>query len=250
MIVDCHTHWSDLYRLPDRHDPSKWLAALDQHGVTHAVVMPLAGLCHAGRIPDDNADVAAACARSGGRMIPLCTVNPYDRREALAELERSLTTLKVRGLKFHPWLQGISPSSPVVDELCEMAGHHEAPVLFHDGTPPFSLPSQIAVLARRHPGTTFILGHLGLFEHWREAIAAMGHAPNLWGCLCGPHPGSLRQLVRHMDQQRLLWGSDHGFTLDDCSGYRLGLMRLASLSDAELENILWRNPRRLLGIAE
>ena len=130
-----------------------------------------------------------------------------------------------------------------------MAAQWNVPVLFHDGTPCYSLPSQIALLARRHPATSIILGHCGLFEHWREAIAAMRYAENLWGCLCGPQSAALSEILQRCDRQRLLWGSDFGFTLNDVIGYRLDLLKLLRLTDHDYETITARNPRRLLGPA-
>jgi len=246
LIVDCHTHWSDLYRSGDTNDPSKWLQYLDRHGVTHAFVVPLAGLVDAGKVVEDNNAVAQVCASSAGRMIPFCTVNPCDSIKALAELHRCLKMLGFRGVKLHPWLQGASLSSPVTDQICELAGQFRVPILFHDGTPPFSLPSQVAMLARRHPETRFILGHLGMLDHWREAIAAMNHAGNLWGCLCGPHIAAMKTLIRSCDRNRLLWGSDHGFVQTDVIGYRLGVIDLLDLSDEDRDAILCRNPSRLM----
>lgn len=248
MIVDCHTHWGIPFQDRDGSDPTRWLKLLDDAGVTHAIVLPTLGLFDAGMIAKDNDDVIAACARSDGRMVPFCTVNTWLREPALAELERCLGKLKFRGVKFHPWLQGQTVSGPVMDEVCEAAAAYNVPILFHDGTPPFSLPSQQALLAQRHPKTQIILGHCGLFEHWREAIAAMRAAPNLWGCLCSPHAEALRHLVRKCDRDRLLWGSDHGFSLDNFYAYRFGLMDLLGLSDADRHAIFTANPARLLGL--
>ena len=248
MIVDCHTHWGGCFQERDGTDPRRWLEVMDRHGVRHAVVLPEPGLWHAGRIPADNDTVVAACARSGGRMIPFCTVNTYDRREAMDELRRCLGPLRMRGIKFHPWLQATSPSTEAMDEVCEAAAESNVPILFHDGTPPFSLPSQIALLARRHPRVTIILGHAGLFQHWREAIAALRAVENLWGCLCGPYPAALREVLRRCDRQRLLWGSDFGFGFADSVGYRLGLMDRLGLTEEEKRQILEENPRRLFSL--
>lgn len=247
MIVDCHTHWGVPFQGRDGSNPKRWLSLLDEAGVTHAFVLPTSGLIDGARIVQDNNDVAAACAASGGRMVPFCTVNTWFQREAVAELRRCLGVLGFRGIKFHPWVQGLSVSSPVMDEVCEIAAAADVPILFHDGTPPFSLPSQMALLAQRHPRTRIILGHCGLFEHWREAIAAMRAAPNLWGCLCSPHTEALRQLMQRCDRSRLVWGSDHGFTLDNFYPYRRGLMDLIGLSDADRTALYEENPRRLLG---
>jgi predicted TIM-barrel fold metal-dependent hydrolase len=246
MLIDCHTHWGTEWLERDGRDPTTWLKILDEHGVTHAAVLPGLGLFDAGRLAEDNDNVAAVCARSNGRMIPFCSVNIWLRDEALAELRRCLEQLRFRGIKFHPWLQGCSVSNPVMDEVCETAGVFDVPILFHDGTPPFSLPSQIALLAKRHPQTQIILGHSGLFEHWREAAAAMNTADNLWGCLCSPHVAGLKGLVARCDPSRLLWGSDQGYALADCYNYRLPLMDQVGLSAAQRQAMLTDNPARLL----
>ena len=249
MIVDCHTHWAPRYYDQADRDPARWFAVLKKHGVTHAVVLPLVGLSDDTVLRQDNDDVASVCGASNGRMIPLCTVNPWSGEEAVQELRRCLEERHVRGIKFHPWLQGISPGTEEMGRLCEMAADFGVPVFFHDGTPCFSLPSQIALLARRHPRTRFILGHCGLLEHWREAIAALHHAENLWGCLCSPHWAALREILRRCDRDRLVWGSDHGFSSADVVGYRQGLVDLMDLSDDDREAIFSRNPARLFALS-
>jgi predicted TIM-barrel fold metal-dependent hydrolase len=104
----------------------------------------------------------------------------------------------------------------------------------------------MALLARRHPRTQIVLGHCGLFEHWREAVAAMNAANNVWGCLCGPHVSGLRELVRRCDRSRLLWGSDFGFTFTDAIGYRLEMMDLLDMEQSLGQAIFADNPARLL----
>ncbi len=246
MIVDCHTHWGMCYKSRDGSNPQPWLSVPELYGVSHLVVLPHEGLLHGGRIAQDNDDVVAACAASGGRMIPFCTVNTWFGAEALAEIRRCVTELGFRGIKFHPWLQGISPSTAEMDQVCELAAELDVPILFHDGTPPYSLPSQLALLARRHPSTTIVLGHCGLLEYWREAIEAMRFADNLWGCLCSPHLAAIRQLVARCDSQRLLWGSDYGFSLADVFAYRLRMMDLLDWSEELRQTVFARNPARLL----
>ena len=90
---------------------------------------------------------------------------------------------------------------------------------------------------------TFVLGHCGLFEHWREAIASMNHAETFWGCLCvhtRPHCG---RSSGGGDLNRLVWGSDHGFGLSDIVGYRLGMLDLAGLTDTQDVKLSFRSIR-------
>jgi len=247
-MIDCHTHWGRPWADRDGDDPSRWLSVFEKYGVSHAIVLPEAGLIHAGKLRNDNDAVAKVCAQSQGRMLPFCTVNVWYRDEALAELERCLGELNFRGVKFHNWLQGFSVGHPVIDEVCEIAGAHGVPILFHDGTPPFSLPSQIALLAKRHPQTQIILGHCGLYEHWREAAEALRGAPNLWGCICGPHVAGMKHLLKRCDMSRLVWGSDQGYTLAECYPYRLNVMNLLEISSMDRAAILATNARRLLNL--
>ena len=196
----------------------------------------------------ENDRIHAMCSDTDGRMIPFCTVNPAQGHEAVLELQRCVEKLGSRGLKIHPWLQGASVNSSHMDRLCEAAADRGIPVLFHDGTPCFSLPSQIGLLARRHPKTTIILGHLGLFEHWREAIAVMRQESNVWGCICGPHVTAIQEILQCCDRGRLLWGSDYGFGTADTIEYRLDLLKIQGLTSRDLEMILEHNPRRLLSL--
>jgi predicted TIM-barrel fold metal-dependent hydrolase len=247
-MIDCHTHWGRPWRERDGDDPTRWLAILDEFNMSHAVVLPEVGLIHAGKLADDNTAIATVCAKSQGKMLPFCTVNAWYREEALVELEHCLGALQFRGVKFHNWLQGFSIGHPVIDEVCEMAAAYGVPILFHDGTPPFSLPSQIALLARRHPSTQIILGHCGLFEHWREAAEALRSTANLWGCICGPHTAGIKHLVERCDTTRLVWGSDQGYTLADCYPYRLHIMDTLNLSSSLRAAIFETNAAHLLNL--
>jgi len=52
-----------------------------------------------------------------------------------------------------------------------------------------------------------------------------------------------------VDRDRLVWGSDHGFSLADAVGYRKSLLDLLELSDDDREAIYCRNPARLFRLA-
>lgn len=245
--IDCHTHWGRAWTGRDGEDPSRWLALARQYGVSRSLVLPEHGLLNAGAIVAEHDCLARLCARSGGAMLPCCTACLAEPQDALAEVRRCLETLKFHGVKFHPWLQGCSVSDPAMDEIAELAAEFRVPLIFHDGTPPFSLPSQMALLAQRHPRTTVILGHSGLFEHYREAAAAVCSAENLWACLCGPHLEGLRYLIATCPAERLLWGTDAGYGLADVYHYRVLLMDQLGLTTEQKTAIYRTNPERILG---
>ncbi|MEX0641923.1 MAG: amidohydrolase family protein [Pirellulales bacterium] len=248
MIVDAHTHW---WTQPGASEPdaSGWLARARGYGITHAVVLPTLGLLHDGCLRHDHDTLAAVAGQSNGLMLPFCTAQPWQPDEALSEIERCLRDLHFRGIKFHPWLQGASVSSAAMDDICALASQYEVPILFHDGTPPFSLPAQVGLLARRHARVNIILGHCGMLEHWREAIAVLQAVPNLWGCLCSPTAAAMLTLLHRCDPNRLLWGSDVGFGEVDTYPYRLGLMHELGVDPARIDTVLETNPRRLFKLS-
>ncbi len=248
-VVDCHTHWGIGWGDRDGRDPARWLAVLDRYGVTRAIVLGHRGIADKCETVRDHDDVAAVCAKSGGRMIQFLTVHPSQGRAALDEAVRGLGQLGAKGMKFHPWMQGESISQPTMDALAELAEERDVPLFFHDGTPCYSMPSQVAGLAKRHPRTTVVLGHGGLLELWREGIAAMRRLENVWVCLCGPHRAAFLEYFRQCDHGRILWGSDFGFGWADPIGYRLGVLRSLGLGDALMARVLATNPARLLKLS-
>lgn len=247
MIIDCHTHWGTVWEERDHDDPTQWLAVLDRHGIDKAVLFGHASLIRCDRYQEDNDRLAQLTARCPDRFLPFATVWPQTGQDALREVRRCLSDLGMKGLKFHPWLQGFSTADPVFGEICALAGELGKPILLHDGTPCYSLPEQIGGLARRFPQTQFLLGHTGLLWHWRSALEAARH-PNVWSCLCGPHQRAIELFCQRADPERLLWGTDFGFGFADAIDYRLNLILRARIEDALRRRILDDNPRRLLGM--
>jgi len=104
-------------------------------------------------------------ARDGARRLTLlATVHLAEGEAALDEARRCLEVLGVGGFKVHLWLQGETMTSPVMDALCGVAAEHDVPLMFHDGTPPYALLSQVGLLTERFPRTRFILGHSGILH--------------------------------------------------------------------------------------
>ena len=245
MIVDCHTHWGTVWNDRDGDNPAAWLSCLDRHGITRALVLGHAGLTRSELCGQDNDALLRIAARAPGRVIPAATVWPQAGAAAIAEARRILDQPAYGALKFHPWLQGFSTADPVFGEICGLAGEAGLPVLLHDGTPCYSLPEQVAGLARRFPRTRFVLGHSGLLWSWRSALEA-ARQPNVWLCLSGPHLRAIEILCAKADPGRIVWGSDFGFGFADQIEYRLNLFRRARLEDRLKERILGTNAIELL----
>ena len=247
MIIDCHTHWGIVWEDRDHEDPAKWLEVLDHYGIDMAVQFGHYNLHRCDMCREDNDRLSRIAARFPDRLIPLGSAWAQMGEDAVEEARHCLEDLGMKGLKFHTWLQGFSTADPVMAEICTMASDLGRFLLFHDGTPCYSLPEQIGGLARRFPKVQFVLGHAGLLWHWRTALE-VARLPNVWPCLTGPHMRTMEIYCQRSDPDRLLWGSDFGFGFANPIEYRLTLIRRAKIDDGLRERILGDNPRRLLGV--
>lgn len=248
MITDCHVHWSTPESLDDPTDPTRLLEELDRHGIGRAVLMPNRGLMRADACAAENDELSAIMAHAPDRILSVGTSWPKQGDEAIEEARRCLTDLGLKGMKYHPWVQGFSTAEPAFAEICRIAGRLDAPLIFHDGTPCYCTSEQIAGLARRFPETTFVLGHSGILWNWRSALEA-AKWPNIWPCLCSPHVAAVEAFAQRADVDRLLWGSDWtgrpGPGADGSIEYRLGVVLEARMDPDTREAILSRNAERL-----
>lgn len=241
-MIDFHVHQPS----GDAYGAEEFVAGMDELGVEISVVFTYDGLLRP--TPAANDSLARFVAAAPERLAAFATVDPRDPG-AGAEVERCVRDHGMRGVKLHPWLQGFSAHTPGLQDLCEAAAELGVPILFHDGTPPFSTPLQLAALARRHPRTTIVLGHGGLHDLWREAIQSVVTTANVHLCMCGTPGYAMRAIVARCPLERLLFGTDAGLRAEPVQRYaKLRILQLdeLGLDPAQREAILDVNPRRLL----
>jgi len=250
MIVDCHTHASGgrSFGLSSL-SGANLVAAMDRCGIDKALVYTTDGFFF--DFVTCNDELHAFVQEFPGRLVAGPTVNPRYGEAAVAEMRRCRLQLGMKGpLKLHPWLQGFSPLEPYMNPIAEAAIELGMPIMFHDGTPPYSTPLQIAVLAARFPELTVILGHSGLKDLWQEALAAAKRYPNILLCLCGTLPHGIERIVAEIEPQRLLFGTDAGFGVAPGNQeYRLGQIQRLAVPEEVKALILGGNAERIFALA-
>ncbi|MFA5865728.1 MAG: amidohydrolase family protein [Phycisphaerae bacterium] len=246
-IIDTHTHLPGWTFESKPRPISDLRREFETEGLVGAWLFTTDGLI---RDTAKNNDILVE-AVEGHRdfFVPFGTVNPHDGTEsALRELERTKFQLGFKGIKFHPWLQAFSMTHPAILPILSRAGELSMPVVFHDGTPPYSSPLQIAAVAEKVPHTTIILGHAGLDDLYRDAILACKRQPNIHLCLCGPSSGYLREILHNCPVDRLLFGSDGGFGAD-LIAWRIATVRETGADPETLQKIFYENPLTLISKA-
>jgi len=250
------------FRAPTERPTVDETAAYYRERATAAVVFTVDATTQLGRPPNSVDDLVAGAAANADVLIPFGSVDPR-RPDALAEAGRQLDDLGVRGMKFHPTLQGFDPSDerwfPLYD-LVESAG---VPALFHTGQTGIgagmpgghglrlglSNPILLDVVAGAFPRLTVIMAHPSV--PWQdEAIAVATHKGNAYIDLSGWSPKYFPEaLVRQANgplQDKVLFGSDYPLLTPD--RWRRDVAGLGLRADV-LPKILKENAVRVLGLA-
>jgi len=249
-IIDFHTHLSDLWFDSPLISEQQYLDGLDRMNIDIACIFTLMGFYEP--CGPHNDFLARRAMANPRRYIPFVTVDPKLGVPAVRELERCLGNPIFRGVKFHPWCQAFAPSmvKQTMIDILKVAAAHHAPVLFHDGTPPYSTSFQIAATARWVPEATIVLGHGGLSDYVVPAAQLTRDIPNLYTCVCCPKAGDLKHFVETAGPDKILWGSDFGITDWRLLAERLDDALFAGLDQVTLEKVLYHNSARLLRLNE
>jgi predicted TIM-barrel fold metal-dependent hydrolase len=242
MVVDFHTHifppqvrarredylrrdpaFAEMYGSPKAQiaTAEELLASMEDAEVDASVVL---GFAWSDQDPcrEHNEYLLEAAARSGGRLIPFCAVQPRAGGDAAAEIERCVQG-GARGLgELRPESQGYSLEQGAGDILAEAALRHSLVLLFHVSEPvghAYSGKSGLALDAfyrfvSSHQGLAAVGAHWGgglpfyaLMPEVREALANVyvdtAATPFLYG------PAIYRQVAELVGAERILFGSDY-----------------------------------------
>jgi predicted TIM-barrel fold metal-dependent hydrolase len=154
-----------------------------------------------------NDRIARIAARSEGRLIAACAVSPW-QGESAARILNTAIDAGAKMLVLSPSLQGFNPCDELVDPLMESASARNLPVYFHSGPHSTGAPTQIMLLAMRHPRTRIILAHCGSTDYSWDMPAVMELAqPNVWFELSFVRPWSIPGYAKLSDESRLIFAS-------------------------------------------
>lgn len=179
-----------------------------------------------GQRPIANDFVADGAGRHPDILIPFASIAPSRGQQGVEELERLITEKGVRGVKFHPSIQGFYPNDGSADDLYAVLAKHRLPALFHTGQTGIgagmpggagiklapSNPIYLDDVCADFPDMTVIMAHPSV--PWQdEAISIATHKPNAYIDLSGWSPKYFPpQLVRAangMLRNKVLFATDY-----------------------------------------
>jgi predicted TIM-barrel fold metal-dependent hydrolase len=177
----------------------------------------------------------AECARKLPHLlIGFGRVDPR-REDAIGELERIRNTLRLKGLKLHPFVECFRPDHPFFKKFFKKVNELKLPILFHTGDG-FSSPGLITGIAKKYHELPIVFGHL------REgSITAMKQCPNVYVETSASLP-DLIELAVDTDEDRILFGSDIPYLRYPA---QIALVEAARISERAKRKVLHDNFQRL-----
>jgi predicted TIM-barrel fold metal-dependent hydrolase len=251
--IDAHAHLGSGFRPWRTGDlAADLVATAAEAGITRTLVSTLGTddlLSH----PDPeelraaNRITAAAVARFPGALAGVVYLSPEHVRASLDELDRHVADGPFAGVKL--WI-AMRAADRRLDPLAERISALGVPVLQHawyktvGGFPDESTPADVAELARRHPGLTIQMAHLG--GAGRRGVADIAPYPNIVVDTSGGDPvlGEVDHAVAELGADRVLFGSDAPIR-DPATA--LSKVTGAALSPSDRQLVLHDNAVRLYG---
>jgi len=258
MLIDVHAHF-----LTERALRADWsevnarrLQAGDRMGITAHVASVLGSWGSRSPVyfpsPDDvtegNQYLLGLQRQHRGKVFGYCTVNPNFTDHALREIDLRIKEGMV-GVKLAASRRA---NDRLLDPIAERAGKLGVPILHHIWQhrrrewpgQEASDAAELRQLAERHPGTRFLLAHLGGGGDWAHSLRAVGGLPNVWIDLSGSgvDVGMLEGALEAVGATRLVWGAD--ITLD--TGWaKLRYLESLGVPRVDLERIRSGNAREI-----
>ena len=224
-------------------DIDAWTEQMERWKISHAVIVPAQEHVTVFN-REGNEQIAKLVKTSPDRFSGLAVANPWYGKKALEILKQAFES-GLRGLYLNPARQGFHLAEHIIDPLVKLCVKYGKPVYSHTGTPVFSMPFQLAELARRFPEARFVMGHAGWSDFWYDVIPAARQAENILvetSCTTG---GMVLNFIDSLGADRVIYGSGYPQSLPE---RELNKILQLELAKDVLKKIMYGNASSLWGI--
>lgn len=242
-IIDTHCHLGTSKLSGNTITEEDLVGSMDTYKVDMALVMPHAVTDDPIAAHDAVADLFKGHPK---RFRGIVNLSPLLSEENYrSEASHYVKDLGFVALKLNPMQHLTSPLMANADKVFDTASDLGVPVIVHTGMgAPWALPSLSIPQARRHPDLPIILAHAGYAVYSSEAYVTASECDNIYlePSWCTIH--YLKWLVRRLNTERILFGSD----VVDNLPIELTKYRTLGLSEKELANILGKTAKRVFDL--
>jgi predicted TIM-barrel fold metal-dependent hydrolase len=219
------------------------IASMDSAGIGKSLVLPIAPFVQ-------TQQVVEASKEDPDRLIPLISVNfdgasPDDVKN---QIEDYCNRFPFRGIKFHPNIQRVDPSSLEARTLYETAAKKDLFIIVHGGITPilFDDSRKLAVgekllpILEAHPSTTFVVAHAGsYFNPNNKFLENIVGFRNVYAETSGIGPDTILSALTLLGPERVIFGSDwpYGTQTQSLSLLRSAIYRFCLIKNDDVDRV-------------
>ena len=241
-VIDCHTHMDDIY---DASTPlfrvDDCMRYIERENVKSIWCAPHPDLFGAATV---NGCIEDYMSRYPGRIMGYFGFNPNYAERYEAQMHKVLENPGYIGFKFLPVYHNTALDSEKYSAALETADKYNLTVLSHTWGNTACSPKETEVILKKYRNLQFIMGHSSPNE-LDAAIALVKKYDNVYLDLCDihRHSGIVDKMVSSVGSEKILFGTDMPWYDPD---YCIGSVLCAHISDAERENVFYKNAERIL----
>ena len=184
------------------------LQTMDKNGVDKAIVCATSTT----NLKAMNDSVNEEIRKAKGRLIGFVRVDPNEGEIILEEIDIRVKRQGWKGIKLHPTLSAFPLFDTRTFPVFEKAKELKVPILIHTGSEIFASPAQAALMAEVYPEVTIIMAHMGSPWLVKQSILVAKRRDNLViDTSIQPNPMLIREAVKTIGPERVLFGSDMPF---------------------------------------
>lgn len=267
MVIDTHVHIGTSLNFVMKEEDV--LYSMDKYGIDVAVVSNCEAASHdhdRKLLPGEMQTSGIECLRRSlkfarenkGKIYLQHWIKPME--EITAQLKDLIDENidVIRGIKFHPYHSGVAFTDESCEKYVRLAAEFNLPVISHTGTEFDDNPKRLFEMAKKYPGTNFVMVHLGLGSDNKEAIELCREQKNLYGDTTWVSVKSALEFINRVGDERLMFGSDSPIDGKDTYAFNFKGERSLyqeyfnefreTVSEETYNNIMYRNAQRLFGI--
>lgn len=247
MIIDAHAHVS-----PTTYGSTEqYLKQLRQSGIDQAVICPggmidvrkMSDFISGAKKPDETPknDYVESSVKANSMLSGVACVDPCGP-QAVDMLDRCLKKGSL-GLMVSPLVHKFSFFDDSMADLAALCGERGVPILSHNAWRPGANTVDYVALARKFPGTNFILEHMGVPPADVEAGDAAAELDNFFLETSLGNYMHILETVKKAGASKVIFGSE--FPLSH-PAVELKKILLLEISERDREKILGENIRHLM----
>jgi predicted TIM-barrel fold metal-dependent hydrolase len=244
-------------------NPKNFLQLMDEKGIDYSVI--IAEITPLTTGVSTNEMVEAFC-RESPRLIPFCTLNPYQHPNMGNLLEDLILHHGFKGLKLYPPYNYFYPNDNFLYPLYAVAERLGIPVNFHTGSSIFANsrikygnPIYFDNIAVDFPDMKIIMAHGGRGPWHNEALNMIRLHKNVYIDVAGLPPKKLIEYFPDLERfsHKFIFGTDWptpAFNIVNMKASPLDakknieMIRNLNISQRAITNILGENAKQLLGL--